>query len=103
MPKYYGVCRTHDGAGPISFSYEADDVPKAIDKFLAFCGISRSHPDDEYEIFLVDGVKYYPVSQKFKSKRTPLTRELELAPLDEEAIQAQVFTEKVYVSWRDAA
>lgn len=106
MPKYYGVFRSHAGGGPIALGFEAANVPLALDKFLAHCGVVSSHEGDEYDIYhVIEPNKYVPVVQKFKSNkgvgRFDAARALTPLAVDEDVIQSSVFTEKVYVSWRD--
>lgn len=99
MPKYFAVYKPHN-SGPMSCTYVAPDVGHAIDKMYAYNGISRAHPDDEYDLMeIIDDKIYVPVAQKFKSKSP--ARQLALLPKEPEP-QKQ-YSEKQYTSYRDVA
>ena len=69
MRKFFAVLRKYNSAAPFSFSFEATDVGTAIDKMLNDAGVKNSaHEVDEYELLeVIDGTRYIPVAQKFKS------------------------------------
>lgn len=102
MAKYFGTYKNSNTVRPFTWSFEANSLPIAIDKFLTYCGVRTASDDDEYEIFhIVGNDRYVPVAQKFKTQ--PRTSTQSTLTLDEKKIDESVFTEKVYVSWRDAA
>ena len=69
MRKFFAVLRKYNSAAPFSFSFEAKDVGTAIDKMLKDAGVTKSTLEvDEYELLeVIDGTRYIPVAQKFKS------------------------------------
>lgn len=69
MRKFFAVLRKYNSAAPFSFSFEATDVGTAIDKMLKDAGVTKSTLEvDEYELLeVIDGTRYIPVAQKFKS------------------------------------
>lgn len=69
MRKFFAVLRKTGSAAPFSFSFESKDVGTAIDKMLSDAGITRCTLEvDEYELLeIIDGTKYIPVAQKFKT------------------------------------
>ena len=69
MRKFFAVLRKYNSAAPFSFSFEATDVGTAIDKMLKDAGVTKSTLEvDEYELLeVIDGTRYIPVAQKFKT------------------------------------
>lgn len=69
MRKFFAVLRKVGGAAPFSFSFESKDVGTAVDKMLKDAGVNSSaHEVDEYELLeIIDGNRYVPVAQKFKT------------------------------------
>lgn len=100
MRKFWATYRRHDSTKPFSLSITAEDVPQAIDKMYSYCGVERTHPDDEYDLMEIVGLdqnQYVPVAQKYKSGiRKRLSSQIEEA-------EEKTFTEKEYVSYRDVA
>ena len=69
MRKFFAVLRKTGSAAPFSFSFDSKDVGTAIDKMLNDAGVKNSaHEVDEYELLeVIDGTRYIPVAQKFKT------------------------------------
>ena len=75
MRKFFAVLRKVGGAAPFSFSFESKDVGTAVDKMLKDAGVVRSTLEvDEYELLeVIDGNRYVPVAQKFKTTGGSMT------------------------------
>ena len=98
MNKYFAVYKQGGDARGRSVTISAPNVGAALDEMMKQVGKTRSDDDDEYDLYeVVDGLKYVPVAAKFKKVKR------EQPVIEAEVVEQHTFTEKLYVSWRDAA
>ena len=98
MNKYWAIYKqAGDGRGR-AINITAPNVGAALDDMMKQLGKARTEDDDEYDLYeIIDDVRYVPVAAKYKKIKR------EQPVIEAEVVEQQTFTEKLYVSWRDAA
>ena len=100
MNKYWAVYKQKGDARGRTISITAPDIGAAIDDMMKQLGKARTEDEDEYDLYAVrDNQAYVLVASKLKRmqrSQPPLT-------IEKYVVEQHTFTEKLYVSWRDAA
>lgn len=101
--KFWGCYKKAGQEARFTFSITAPDVGTALDMMYAKVDRNaKEHMDDEYDLMEIVGDnenQYVPVAQKFKGTGPAAVK----PAIKQETVEKAVFTEKSYVSWRDAA